>query len=603
MEAILDVRKKQVQEAQENVNALLASADVIDKRIEYFGGIPYMNTWEVAGATLHGLGIVSEIVATILSTIAGTAHLIPKFEVGAEGFGGSPRVTLKYGGENVGKSSADFSALFRGLAGILHSGASMLETQGNYQRKAEENAYQKALAELEKIEHKSQLAAAEIRVLIAEKEQENQELQIEQARSEDEYLRNKYTNQQLYNWMLTQVASIYFQAYQLAYDMAKRAEKSLCYELGLQDTSFIKFGYWDSLKKGLLAGDKLMFDLYRMQTAYLDQHMRELELTKHISLAQIAPWSLLQLKMTGECMLELPEWLFDMDYPGHYMRRIKTVAVTIPCVTGPYTGIHCTLALHTSRIRISNLVGQGYAMVDADDPRFRQEYGAIQSIATSHAQNDSGLFELSFSDERFLPFEGAGAVGLWSLRLPQENNQFDFSTISDVILHIQYTARDGGANLAAAAQAAVNDILPVNGLQLFSLKRQFPTAWHRFLHPDADGADQELKLAVTRQHYPFFVRGAAAIGVANLEVVVAGRHDSAYRLEIQLPGQGAADSFDVGMDPALNQIHHVSHALPAKPNGEGTWSLKVRHDDAADFKSLPVDDLEDIFLVVQFESA
>src|SRR5699024_10829951 len=143
----------------------------------------------------------------------------------------------------------------------------------------------------------------------------NQQLQIEQAEAEDEYLRNKYTNEQLYNWMLSEVSSVYFQAYHLAYDMAKKAEKSFRYELGLSDSSFIQFGYWDSLKKGLMAGDKLMHDIYRMESAYYDQHKRELELTKHISLAQVAPACLIQLRITGKCTLEIPEWLFDMDYP------------------------------------------------------------------------------------------------------------------------------------------------------------------------------------------------------------------------------------------------------------------------------------------------
>jgi hypothetical protein len=45
-----------------------------------------------------------------------------------------------------------------------------------------------------------------------------------------------------------------------------------------------------------------------------------------------------------------------------------------------------------------------------DDPRFRDNVGAIQSITTSSAQNDSGLFELNFRDEWYLPFEGAGAI-------------------------------------------------------------------------------------------------------------------------------------------------------------------------------------------------
>lgn len=603
LEAIKEVRKLQLDEANENVAGLMASLEVVNKRIEYYGNIPRMNAWEIFGTILHGTAIVSEIVATILDTVAGVSHLIPKFEVGAEGFGGSPRVTLKYGGENVGKSSANFGALFKGLGGILHSTGSMLETQGSYERRDEENKFQKELAEKEKVQINSQIAAANIRVSIAEKEQENQELQIDNAKTEDEYLRNKYTNQQLYNWMLTQVSSVYFQAYQLAYDMAKRAEKSFRYELSLQDSSYIQFGYWDSLKKGLLAGDKLMHDLYRMETAYYDQHKRELELTKHISLAQVAPWCLLQLKMTGACTLELPEWLFDMDYPGHYMRRIKTVSVTIPCVIGPYTGIHCTLSLHGSRIRISNLVGSSYAMTDATDDRFNHEYGTIQSIATSHGQNDAGLFELNFSDERFLPFEGAGVISTWGITMPQANNQFDFSTMSDFIIHIQYTARDGSANLATAAQTHVNDTLPTSGVQLLSLKHQFPTAWHRFLYPDEVGADQELMLDLKTEHYPFYTRGKSTLGVTLLNFVVDGQHTGNYRMKIQLPGQPGSEEFDVNKDASLNNMHHKEHPTPAHPNGRGEWHINIRRDSDTDFKSLPPDNIDDILLIIHFETS
>ena len=601
-QAIKEVRKLQIEEAEENVTGLTASRDVVDKRIDYYAGIPYMNTWEALGAALHAGGIVSDIVATVLSTLAGTAHLIPKFEFGAEGFGGSPRVTAKFGGENVGNSSTDFAALFRSLAGILHASASLLETQGNYQRRAEENAFQKELAEMEKIQIQSQIASAQIRVSIAEREQANHELQVENTRSEDEYLRTKYTNQQLFSWMLTQVASVYFQAYQLAYDMAKRAEKSFRSELGLQDSAYIQFGYWDSLKKGLLAGDKLMHDLNRMETAYYDQHKRELELTKHVSLAQIAPWHLLQLKMTGECTVELPEWLFDMDYPGHYMRRIKSVSVTIPCVTGPYSGVHCTLSLHSSRIRISNLVGSSYEMSDMDDNRFRHQYGTIQSIATSHGQNDNGLFELNFTDERFLPFEGSGTIGTWGIRMPQANNLFDLNTISDVVLHIRYTARDGGGNLATAAQKNVNAVLPVSGVQLFSLKHQFATEWYRFLHPDQEGADQVFNMTLGREHFPFFARKATAITVTKLDFVLAGRHDGDYRMELESPG-AAVEAFAVSPDPNLDGIHHTVHNTPASPNAEGEWHIKIRRDDDGDFKSLAVDDLEDVVVIVHFGTA
>ena len=85
---------------------------------------------------------------------------------------------------------------------------------------------------------------------IAEQELENHDLQVENAREVEEFMRDKYTNQELYGWMVGQISAIYFQSYQLAYDVAKRAERAFRYELGLKDSSFIQFGYWDSLQEG-----------------------------------------------------------------------------------------------------------------------------------------------------------------------------------------------------------------------------------------------------------------------------------------------------------------------------------------------------------------
>ena len=186
---------------------------------------------------------------------------------------------------------------------------------------------------------------------IAEKDLQNHDLQIEQSKEVDDFLNSKYTNEELYDHMVGQISSVYFQSYQLAYNTARKTEKCLQYELGIQNTSFISFGYWDSLKKGLLSGEKLQYDLRRLETAYLEQNRREFELTKHISLVLLDPLSLMTLRETGQCAINLPEEIFDLDFPGHYFRRIKSVSITLPCVVGPYTTISCTLRLLKNSIR------------------------------------------------------------------------------------------------------------------------------------------------------------------------------------------------------------------------------------------------------------
>jgi hypothetical protein len=379
-----------------------------------------------------------------------------------------------------------------------------------------------------------QINGASIRLDIANQDLKNQMLQISNAQAEDDFMHSKYTNEDLYNWMINQISTTYFQSYQLAYDIAKRSERCFRYELGLSDSSYINFGYWDSLKKGLLSGEQLSYDLKRMDMDYYTMNYREYELTKHISIAQVDPVALVKLITNGDCWINLPEELFDMDYPGHYMRRVKSVSITIPCIAGPYTTISCKLTQTNNSIRntgtapsnVSDYRRKSKSGVPLDDPRFRDSVGIIKSIATSSAQNDNGLFELNFRDERYLPFEGSGAISLWHLELPAGIPQFDYNTISDVIVHLKYTSRDGGDELRSYATQSlatwINQMListqDTGLMRIFSAKHEFPTEWYQFLHPANVTDDQVLALNLTSDRLPFFTQGRT-ITIKTIEII------------------------------------------------------------------------------------
>jgi hypothetical protein len=84
------------------------------------------------------------------------------------------------------------------------------------------------------------------------------------------------------------------------------------------------------------------------------------------------------------CEVTLPEELFDLDCPGHYFRRLKAVAVSIPCVVGPYASVNCTLTLTGSSVRTSAALADGGYARDGDDPlRFSDHFGSVQSVVTS----------------------------------------------------------------------------------------------------------------------------------------------------------------------------------------------------------------------------
>jgi peptidoglycan hydrolase-like protein with peptidoglycan-binding domain len=602
LEAARQIKQKQIDEAVETIGGLQKAKALAEERKSYYDGKEFMNDLEAISAVLSGGSILISGLLSLSELGASILYALPSFNIGISGFGGSPEATVQWGSDNIARAIQATNSSLQHFGSLLSQSSSLVGTVANYQRRKEEWDFQGRLATIEVDQVQFQINAAQIRQAIAENELENQESQIDNAKTVDDYMRNKYTNQQLYSWMVTQISTVYFQSYQMAYDMAKRAEKCYRYELGLQDSSFIQFGYWDSLKKGLLAGDRLMNDLRRLEAAYLDGNKRELEITKNISLAQIAPLSLVALRETGTCKLSLPEWLFNMDYPGHYMRRIKALSVSIPCVTGPYTNVNCTLSLARNETRINALINGQYGRVDENDSRFQMQPGAISSIATSHAQRDTGLFELNFNDDRYLPFEGAGAISDWQISLPMENNYFDFSTLSDVIIHLSYTARDGGNDLAKEAKGDLKDTLPDSAMRLFSLKHEFPTEWYKFFNPDG-GADQELVINLKSEHYPFFLRNAInTLKFSQLEVFIESQTVTDFEMKMKVTNTAyEAAVSDVSPNADFNKTPYAKrdYTTVTKPValGELRLKLRVKNDPPADFKSLTEDNIDDMLLL------
>ncbi len=525
LEAVKAVREKQIEEAEENKNGLDRAKELADIKKIYYQEQEFMNAGEIVALTISGTSALISTGVAFGYILSGGLKAVPQFLIGAAGFGGSPHATAETGGRTFGEIAEDSAQTLSAISTALDKGASIASTVAGYQRRQDEWDFQKDLAEKELEQIDAQIEAAKLRTEIANDELENHIKQRDNAKAIDEFLRlRKYTNENLYLWQVGKISGVYFQSYRLAYDLAKRAERCFRFELGLKDSDFIQFGHWDSLKKGLLSAEKLQHDLRRLEAAYLEQNRRELELTKHISLRLLDPLAMVRLRETGRCFFTLPEEIFDLDYPGHYFRRIKSVRLTVPSVTGPYTTISCTLRLLKNSIRTSTAKGtDGYPRntdeedLPLGDERFVENNIPVKAIAISSGQNDGGVFELNFRDERYLPFEGAGVVSDWALELFNDPSnpdfgrslrQFDYNSISDIVLHVSYTAReDAGVFKNDAIQHLRDYFSPRDetapAFLMLDLRRDFPTQWSRFIHPADPTEGNVLELEMSHQLFPF----------------------------------------------------------------------------------------------------
>ncbi|HBL27650.1 MAG TPA: hypothetical protein DD490_12505 [Acidobacteria bacterium] len=585
--AVRQVKEQQVAEAETALAALRAGREVVNKRWQYYRDIKQHSLWELSQM---GLMVTTAALQFISKNIeAGAAVVqtaVPDAIVGGAGSMGTPVALVAEGGTKKAETGSRAAKVFQVLAEVSSLSAQMVGLEAGFQRRWDEWKLQERLAEQELLQLDQQILAAEIRHEITRKELDNHDLQVENAREMDAAMREKFTNRELYAWMVGQISGIYFQSYRLAHDVARRAERAYRHELALPNSNFIQFGSWDSLKKGLLAGERLFHDVKRLEVAYLDQHRRELEITKHVSVARLDPLALVELRRTGSCIVRLPEALFDLDFPGHYLRRIKTVSVSVPCVTGPYTGVPCTLTLLRSTVRHgSTLLNDSYRRQE-DDPRFTDNLGAIESVATSSGQNDSGLFETNLRDERFLPFEGAGVISEWQIELPAEFRSFDYDTISDVLLHLRYTARSGGKRLADQVKTelsqALNEMARSQGeqglAQLISVRHDMPTEWHRFLQGPAESSGfRKLTLDLGKERFPYLFATSPELRITGIELFLQGEQDlgddeaSLFALTLSPPGGEEKTLTRVAWEGLLRAVHG-----PAPQNGLGPWTLRIQ---------------------------
>lgn len=220
-----------------------------------------------------------------------------------------------------------------------------------------------------------------------------------------------------------------------------------------------------------------------------------------------------------------------------------------------------------------------------DDPRFVRDLVPVQSIVTSAGQSDAGLFQLDLRSERLLPFEGAGAISRWRLELDPETNAFDTRTVTDVVLHLNCTARDGGAVLAKAAKEATLQSLEAQPIKfhMLSMAQHAPEALHTLL--SATGSTATLSPGALRPRLGFVPRHLQRT-FGQLSVVFVMRQPLPFaigELDIGVGEELVDASYELTLpnDAELSIAPHVGVTLTEEDvdadelYNEDDWSLTV----------------------------
>jgi hypothetical protein len=429
--------------------------------------------------------------------------------------------------------AASAAAAARSVQYTAEAAIKINEIYASQERRMQEWQLQKALAEQDVAIADQQIDLAEDNVRVTEQERTIAQMQHDNALQTVDFLAGKFTNKELYDWMSGVLERVYSFFLQQATAMAQLAQTQLAFERQQTPPSYIQSDYWQAQGSGSAAGPlsttdqhggltgsaRLTQDIYQLDQYAFETNKLKLQITKTISLAQLAPYEFQRFRETGILGFATPMELFDRDFPGHYLRLIKRVRTSVIALIPPSQGICATLSsTGLSQVVIGGDIFQTVSL--RRDP---------ETIALTSPINATGLFDLDIQQpaDMLLPMEGTGVATTWEFRMLKSSNQFDFDSIADVLLTIDYTALNSFDYYAQIIQSpALNR--PFSADRPYSFRQDFADAWYDLHNPDQSPTRMAVRFATSRDDFP---PNLSNLKIQNVLLYVASSSDNVIDLQ------------------------------------------------------------------------
>ncbi|MBN3863865.1 insecticidal toxin complex protein TcaB2 [Pseudomonas frederiksbergensis] len=436
---------------EETLTALQLSRATVVEREQYYGDLYEKNIspdeFKVMEHVEDAAGMVS--LATGFQMGAAVIHAFPNI------FG------LANGGHEPGHLVSAVGFGFQISADVSRAKADKTATSESYRRRRDDWLFLRNQATAEKNAIDAQIAA-QARAVEASRVNLEQTLAVNaQAVQLFEFLQTRATNRELFQWLIGQVQTLHFQAYDQAVALCLSAQSALRAQTCEFQAFNLDTNVWHDNRRGLTAGMALQAGLLRMRSDYLQRIERRQEILKTISLRQLFDdpatrqkgfdsWTQAfgHLLDTGALEFQMIQLLFDRDYHDHYCRQILRIEITLPMLTNPFENVVAALiqigsyiATQPSKASLDYLHGPGDEVAPAD---VLINLSAGQQISLSTGLDDAGQVSLK-PDEGFIaPFENTGAVSRWKIVFPWPVKQNPrLMSLTDIVVKVYYTAKVG----------------------------------------------------------------------------------------------------------------------------------------------------------------
>jgi hypothetical protein len=283
--------------------------------------------------------------------------------------------------------------------------------------------------------------------------------------------------------------------------------------------------------------------------------------------------------------------MFDRGFPGHYLRLIKRIRVSVVALVPAVQGIYATLST----------TGPSRVVIGGDTFQIVPIQRAPEFLAINAATAATGIVELDAQPDLLLPFEGSGVDMSWEFNMPKAANLFDYRTIADVIMTIEYSALyspDYRQQVIQSFKPKITADCPL------SFRNQFSDHWYDLHNPEQTAMPMTVRFTTRGEDFPpnvdalriqqillYFVRSNGA----SFEIPVTYLHYTAER-EAGTVG-GGATSIDGVISTRRGNAGSWTAMIGKSPIGEWELALPNTEEIRNRFKN---DEIDDILSVITY---
>lgn len=202
------------------------------------------------------------------------------------------------------------------------------------------------------------------------------------------------------------------------------------------------------------------------------------------------------------------------------------------------------------------------------------------------------MFQLQGEGEFLHPFEGTGVDTQWEFRMEKAANPFDYGSIADVLITIEYEAMNSFLWRNTVVQRLNSE--PATAALAISMKNNLPDQWFDLHNPEQTDTPYQVSFQINERDLAPNLAGPLITGISMYFVMKEGKtFNGMVRLGLLNGGEQEASPNDnfVG----ANTFTSLANSSPAD-----TWHFLIPGDSTSAVTHFEEDEIDDIVIIIAY---